>query len=76
MAKEIEQVGIPVIHCCSIVPISVTVGANRIMPTIAIPHPFGEPDKNRVIEGDIRRNLVKKALEALTVDIKQQAVFE
>lgn len=76
MAKEIEQVGIPVIHCCSIVPISVTVGANRILPTIAIPHPFGEPDKNREEEKEIRKQLVKKALKALTVDIKGQTVFD
>lgn len=76
MAKEIEQAGIPVIHCCSIVPISVTVGANRILPTIAIPHPFGEPDKNGQEERRIRKELVEKALEALTVSIAEQTVFD
>ncbi len=29
---------------CSITPISLTVGANRIVPTIAIPHPLGDPN--------------------------------
>ena len=43
MLKEIERAGIPVVHMCTIVPISVTVGANRIVPTIAIPHPLGNP---------------------------------
>ena len=75
MAKEIERLGIPVVHCCSIVPISMTVGANRILPTIAIPHPFGEPGKGREAEKNIRKALVKKALKALSVDIKEQSIF-
>jgi betaine reductase len=41
MAKEIERAGIPVAHVCSIITISQTVGANRIVPSIAIPHPLG-----------------------------------
>lgn len=76
MAKEIERAGIPVIHCCSIVPISMTVGANRILPTIAIPHPFGEPDKSREEEKIIRKSLVKKALEAFSINIEGQTLFE
>ena len=44
MAKEIERVGIPTVHVCSIVPISRTVGANRIVPSVAIPHPLGDPE--------------------------------
>ena len=43
MVKEIERAGIPVVHMCTVVPISLTVGANRIIPTIAIPHPLGNP---------------------------------
>ena len=43
MVKEIERVGIPVVHMCTITPISLTVGANRIVPAIAIPHPLGNP---------------------------------
>ena len=45
MVKEIERSGIPVVHLCTVVPISLTVGANRIVPAIAIPHPFGDPAK-------------------------------
>jgi len=44
MVKEIERAGIPVVHVCTIVPISLTVGANRIVPAVAIPHPLGNPD--------------------------------
>ena len=43
---------------------------------IAIPHPFGEPDQSSEKEGEVREKLVKKALEALTVDIRKQTVFE
>ena len=76
MAKEIERAGIPVIHCCSIVPISQTVGANRILPTIAIPHPFGEPKTSKEEEMKIRRQLIKKALIALTIPIEDQTLFD
>ncbi len=76
MAKEIERVGIPLIHCCSIVPISKTVGANRILPTIAIPHPFGEPRLSHEEERKLRKELVVKALRALCVNIDEQTVFD
>ena len=43
MVKEIERAGIPVVHICTVTPISMTVGANRIVPAVAIPHPLGNP---------------------------------
>ena len=75
MVKEIERVGLPVVHACSIVPISKTVGANRIVPTIAIPHPFGDPDLTRQEEIKLRKELVKKVLRALMSPIEEQTVF-
>ena len=48
MVKEIERAGIPVVHMCTVTPISMTVGANRIVPTIAIPHPLGHPPHSLV----------------------------
>jgi len=56
---------LPTAHICSIVPISKTVGANRIIPSVAIPHPLGDPDKSPDEEKAIRRRLVEKALKAL-----------
>jgi glycine reductase len=61
---------------CSITPISLTVGANRIVPTIAIPHPLGDPSKTPEEEKALRRALVEKALKALQTEIHQQTVFE
>jgi glycine reductase len=76
MVKEIERVGIPVVHMCTIVPISLTVGANRIVPTIAIPHPLGNPSLTIEEERDIRRNLLTRALKALETEVTEQTVFE
>ncbi len=75
MVKEIERAGIPVVHCCSIIPISKTVGANRIVPTIAIPHPFGDPALRLEEEKTVRKELVKKALKALATPVNQQTIF-
>ena len=76
MVKEIERAGIPVVHMCTVVPISLTVGANRIVPTIAIPHPLGNPALTIDEEKAIRRKLVARALKALETPVDKQTVFE
>lgn len=76
MVKEIERAGIPVVHMCTIVPISKTVGANRILPTVAIPYPLGNPTLNAAGEKALRRRLVERALQALTTEVDGQTVFD
>ena len=76
MVKEIERAGIPVVHVCTVTPISMTVGANRIVPAIAIPHPLGNPALDAAEEKKLRRGLVKKALKALTTEVSGQTIFE
>ena len=76
MVKEIERAGIPVVHMCTVVPISLTVGANRIVPTIAIPHPLGNPNLEMDEEVALRTKLVDKAIEALTTEVEDQTVFD
>jgi len=61
---------------CTVVPISLTVGANRIVPTIAIPHPLGNPALSMAEEKVIRRALVERALKALETEVSEQTVFE
>jgi len=61
---------------CTIVPISLTVGANRIIPTIAIPHPLGNPDLSIEEERKLRMSLVKRALAALQTNVTEQTVFK
>ncbi len=77
MTREIERVaGIPVVQIATIVPIMLTVGANRIIPGVAIPHPVG--DYSNGPEGDraVRRELLERALKAMETPIEEQTVFE
>ena len=62
-------------HICTIVPISLTVGANRIVPAVAIPYPLGNPALDKESEYKLRYDLVKKALRALQTEVEGQTVF-
>jgi len=75
MVKEIERAGLPVVHICTVVPISLTVGANRIVPAVAIPYPLGNPTLEAGEEKKLRRRLVEKALNALCTEVDGQTVF-
>ena len=76
MVKEIERYGIPIVHMASIISISKSVGANRIVPSIAIPHPVGNPELDLSEEKELRKSLVEKALEALSTEVEEQTIFE
>ena len=76
MVKEIERAGIAVVHVCTITPISMTVGANRIVPAVAIPYPLGDPKMNPAEEKVLRRQIMDKAMEALQTEISEQTIFE
>lgn len=76
MVKELERAGLPVVHVCTVTPISLTVGANRIVPAIAIPHPLGNPALSKDEEKALRRKLVLKALNALETEVDGQKVFD
>ena len=76
MVKEIERAGIPVVHICTVTPISMTVGANRIVPAIAIPHPLGNPALTMEEEKHIRRKILETALTALSTEVDDQTIFE
>ncbi len=53
-----------------------TVGANRIIPAISIPHPLGDPKLTLEDERALRRRLVETAMKALETPIETQTVFE
>jgi len=76
MVKEIERAGIPVVHVCTVTPISLTVGANRIVPAVAIPHPLGNPSISAEDEKQLRRKILTTALRALTTEVDGQTIFE
>jgi len=76
MVKEIEKAGLPVVHVATVVPISLTVGANRIVPAIAIPHPLGNPKLDEDDDKNVRREIIERSLLALTTEVEGQQVFE
>ena len=76
MVKGIEAYGIPVVHVCTVVPISRTIGANRIVPAIGIPYPLGDPTQGDEESKKIRRELVERSLTALSTPVTDQTVFE
>lgn len=77
MTREIERVAdIPVVQIATIVPIMLTVGTNRIVPGVAIPHPVGDPLKGPETDHAVRRELLLKALGAMQTEISEQTIFE
>lgn len=53
----------------TITTISESVGANRIVPTIAIPYPVGNPSLEAKKENELRHTLVKNALDLLAKEV-------
>jgi glycine reductase len=76
MVKEIEKEGLPTVHLCNLTPVSESVGANRIVSTISIPYPLGDPTTTEEDQKKIRCSIVSKALEALTIPIEKQTIFK
>jgi glycine reductase len=76
MVKEIERVGLPAVQICAIVPIALTVGANRIVRAVAIPHPVGDPKLPKGEEIELRKKLLRTALIGLSSRIQEQTVFK
>jgi glycine reductase len=73
--KHIDAAGIPIVHICTVTPISLSVGANRVVPGISIPHPVGQPSVSPDEELEIRKEIVKKAIFALGEEVTEQTIF-
>ena len=77
MTREIENAaGIPVVQIATIVPIMLTVGTNRIVPGVAIPHPVGNPELGPEVDKPARRGLPMPEFKAMTTPIEEQTIFE
>ena len=76
MVKEFEKAGFPVVHMCNLIPVSITMGANRIVPTISIPYPLGDPNTSAEEQWKLRYHRVGVALQALATPISEQTVFK
>jgi glycine reductase len=71
----LERAGLPTVQVCTITSIAKSVGANRILPAQAIPHPLGNPELSPSQEKLLRRKLVERALAALQTSIDDQTIF-
>ena len=76
MVKELERYGIPIVHMATITTISQSVGANRIVPTVAIPYPTGNPNLPLEDEYKLRYSLVERAVNALATAVDEPTQFE
>ncbi len=75
MVKEIERTGITVVQMANLIPVAKTVGANRMVPTISIPYPLGDPKTSEEEQWEVRYHRVGIALDALETEIEEQTVF-
>lgn len=66
-----EKAGIPVVQITSAVPIAKMVGSNRVVLGHGIVHVAGDASLSPEEEKELRRELVKKALNALQSTGKQ-----
>ena len=60
----------------TITTISQSVGANRIVPTVAIPYPTGNPNLPLEDEYKLRYSLVERAVNALATEVDGPTQFE
>ena len=76
MTNEIEKAGITIVQMANLLPVAKSVGANRIVPTISIPYPLGDPATPIQEQLKLRKHRVGVALDALTASITEQTVFK
>lgn len=76
MVKVFERAGFPVVHMCNLIPVASTVGANRMVPTISIPYPLGDPNTAAEEQRKLRYHRVGVAIDALATSIEEQTVFK
>lgn len=65
----------PTVQVSTMTPISVMVGANRIIPAAGIIHPVGHADLPPDEEKQLRRRIVEQALAALQAEVQGPTVF-
>lgn len=76
MVKAFERAGFTIVQMCNLIPVATTVGSNRIVPTVSIPYPLGNPNLSKEGQWNLRHHRVGVALKALTENIEEQTVFK
>lgn len=75
MVNVIEKAGIPIVQMCNLVPVAQSVGVNKIVPTISIPYPLGDPATSKDVQWNLRYHRVEVALNALTEKIEEPKIY-
>ncbi len=75
MVREIEKRGLPIVHMINLIPVAKSVGSNRMVETVSIPYPLGDPSLTKEEEYDLRYSKVGIALKSLTTPIDDQKIF-
>ncbi|TMB72640.1 MAG: hypothetical protein E6J54_09595 [Deltaproteobacteria bacterium] len=71
MTTELEKAGIPTVQITSALPVAKMVGSNRIILGNGIVHVVGDANLSPEQEKEVRRKLVRQALEALQMSKDQ-----
>ena len=75
MVKEIEKTNIPVAFITNMTPVAQVIGANRIIPGIAIKNPCCNPELPEEDQSRMKREYIDRALKALSTDVTDQMFF-
>ena len=76
MAKELESAGLPVAYITTLDGLARSVGANRIVPGKAIVNVVGDPTLRPEDERKFRKELIRKALEALRMAVEEPTIVD
>ena len=76
MAKEIERAGIPVSIMTAMPAIPLSVGANRVIRGVRVPHVCGDPALSEDKDRQLGERIVRTALLALTAPVSAPTLFE
>jgi len=75
MVKEIDKVGIPVVHITAMTPIAQVTGSNRIIHGVTINNPCSDVDLPAEQQKNMQKKFVARALKAISTDITGQTLF-
>ncbi len=60
----------------NLIPVATSVGVNKMVPTISIPYPLGDPSTPLEEQYKLRYHRVGVALDALTADTSEPTLFK
>ena len=75
ITRELERAGLPTAHICTMTPVALMAGSNRIIPGSGVVHPVGDADLDARAEKNLRRTIIESALRALQTELQEQKIF-